>query len=74
MITRTDMFKPRYAHLDKRFVLEGQKGVVVDHACRGGATGFLRKSKRGGSGFQVHFEIDKRGKAVNPLFFLHCFY
>ena len=74
MITHPDMFKTRYAHLDKIYVTVGQKVVVGDHIGRVGATGFVRKSKRGGSGSHLHFEIYKRGKAVNPLFFLHSLY
>ncbi len=70
MITHAGMFKTRYAHLDKIFVSVGQKVVVGDHIGRVGATGFVRKSKRGGSGSHLHFEIYKKGKAVNPLFFL----
>ncbi len=63
-------FKTRYAHLDKILVQVGQSVTVGDHIGRVGATGFVRKSKWGGSGSHLHFEVYMNGKAVNPFYFL----
>jgi|GEM_PF-3814222 len=61
-------FKTRYAHLDKIFVKIGD--TVTRGATLGavGATGHVRK--KGGDGSHLHFEVQYKGKRVDPLQFL----
>ncbi len=70
MIRHNDQAKTRYAHLDKILVNIGQRICVGDKIGRVGATGLVRKSKRGGSGSHLHFEVYMGGKPVNPFYFL----
>lgn len=70
MIAHNRKFKTRYAHLDKILVRVGQKVSSDDCIGRVGATGFVRKSRRGGSAAHLHFEVYMKGKAVNPFYFL----
>lgn len=70
LIAHNRKFKTRYAHLDKILVRVGQKVSSGDCIGRVGATGFVRKSRRGGSASHLHFEVYMKGKPVNPFFFL----
>ncbi len=70
LIAHNRKFKTRYAHLDKILVYEGQSVSSGDCIGRVGATGFVRKSRRGGSASHLHFEVYMKGKPVNPFFFL----
>ena len=70
LIAHNRKFKTRYAHLDKIHVRSGQVVNSGDCIGRVGATGFVRKSRRGGSASHLHFEVYMKGKPVNPFFFL----
>ena len=70
MIAHNRKFKTRYAHLDKILVRVGENVCSGDCIGRVGATGFVRKSRRGGSASHLHFEVYMKGKPVNPFFFL----
>ena len=70
LIAHNRKFKTRYAHLDKILVHVGQNVCSGDCIGRVGATGFVRKSRRGGSASHLHFEVYMKGKPVNPFFFL----
>jgi murein DD-endopeptidase MepM/ murein hydrolase activator NlpD len=70
LIKHTSLFKTRYAHLDKILVRVGQRVHVNDNIGRVGSTGFVRKSRRGGSASHLHFEVYMKGKPVNPFIFL----
>ncbi len=70
LIAHNRKFKTRYAHLDKILVRVGQNVCSGDCIGRVGATGFVRKSRRGGSASHLHFEVYMKGKPVNPFFFL----
>ena len=70
VIEHENNFKTRYAHLDILLVRPQQK--VTQGTCIGkvGATGAVRKSKRGGDASHLHFEIYHKGKQVNPFYYL----
>ena len=70
VIEHDNNFKTRYAHLDKILVRPKQK--VIQGTCIGrvGATGSVRKSKRGGDASHLHFEIYRNGEQVNPFYYL----
>jgi murein DD-endopeptidase MepM/ murein hydrolase activator NlpD len=63
-------FKTRYAHLDKMYVRVGQEIKQGQYIGKVGATGFVRKSRRGGDGSHLHFEVYVFGKHTNPFYFL----
>lgn len=68
VVKHSAYFKTRYAHLDRIFVKIGD--TVARGATLGvvGATGHVRK--KGGDGSHLHFEIQYKGKRVDPLQFL----
>lgn len=68
VISHTNKYKTRYAHLDKILVHVGQKVEQGQLIGKVGATGAVRK-KRGGDGSHLHFEVYAYGKQVNPLYF-----
>lgn len=68
LISHTNKYKTRYAHLDKILVSVGQKvckGMLIGKV---GATGAVRK-KKGRDPSHLHFEVYAHGKQVNPLSF-----
>ena len=69
VIIHNTKFKTRYAHLNEVLVKQGQK--VHEGTCIGkvGNTGSVR-SKRGGDGTHLHFEVYVFNKQVNPRYFL----
>jgi murein DD-endopeptidase MepM/ murein hydrolase activator NlpD len=71
VIEHDNDFTTRYAHLDVILVRPQQR--VTQGMCIGkvGATGAVRKSKRGGDASHLHFEIYYKGKQVNPFYYLH---
>ncbi len=70
VIEHDHKFRTRYAHLDKIYVHRGQKIKQGEYIGRVGATGFVRKSRRGSSGTHLHFEVYVFGKHENPFHFL----
>ncbi len=68
VISHTNKYKTRYAHLDKMLVHVGQKveqGTLIGKV---GATGAVRK-KKGRDASHLHFEVYAHGKKINPLSF-----
>jgi murein DD-endopeptidase MepM/ murein hydrolase activator NlpD len=70
LIEHDTKFRTRYAHLDKIFVHVGQHVKQGDYIGKVGATGSVRKSRRGGNGSHLHFEVYVFGKHANPFYFL----
>ncbi len=70
VIAHNRKFKTRYAHLLERNVKVGQEVKQYQKIGRVGATGTVRKSKRGGDGSHLHFEVYVFGKQANPFYFL----
>lgn len=70
VIAHNRKYKTRYAHLDKIHVCVGDSVCAGDCIGRVGATGYVRKSRRGGSASHLHFEVYMKGKPVNPFYFL----
>jgi len=70
MVAHNRKYKTRYAHLDKIHVYVGDTVSTGDCIGCVGATGYVRKSRRGGSAAHLHFEVYMKGKPVNPFYFL----
>lgn len=68
LISHSNKYKTRYAHLDKILVSVGQKVEQGNLIGKVGATGSVRK-KKGRDASHLHFEIYAHGKQVNPLTF-----
>lgn len=68
VISHTNKYKTRYAHLDKILVSVGQKVECGTFIGKVGATGAVRK-KRGRDASHLHFEVYSFGKQINPLYF-----
>lgn len=69
VIAHNKKYKTRYAHLSKLFVTVGQKVARGEHIGDVGNTGSVR-SRWGGDGTHLHFEVQVFGKKVNPIYFL----
>jgi murein DD-endopeptidase MepM/ murein hydrolase activator NlpD len=68
VISHSNKYKTRYAHLDKILVSIGQKVDAGTLIGKVGATGAVRK-KRGRDASHLHFEVYSFGKRINPLYF-----
>lgn len=67
IIKHNEIYKTRYAHLNKMFVTKGKKvmqGQLIGHV---GCTGNVRKTGRDAS--HLHFEVYKHEKRINPITF-----
>jgi murein DD-endopeptidase MepM/ murein hydrolase activator NlpD len=66
LISHSNKYKTRYAHLDKMHVSVGQKVEQGQLIGKVGATGAVRKRK-GRDASHLHFEVYAHGKQINPL-------
>lgn len=69
VIAHNRKFKTRYAHLSAIMVHVGQHVEQGELIGKVGATGNVRKSKKG-DGSHLHFEVYVFGKQQNPFFYL----